>query len=56
MKTIKKIFENTQQKLWCECFLGFKYIAYKMEWDQNVPNDIEIFNSQTIVKQLLGGK
>ena len=44
MKTIKKIFENTQQKLWCECFLGFKYIAYKMEWDQNVPNDIAIIS------------
>ena len=27
-----------------------------MTTGQNVPNDIEIFNSQTIVKQLLGGK
>ena len=27
-----------------------------MTTGQNVPNDIEVFNSQTIVKQLLGGK
>lgn len=44
MKTIKEIFENTRQKLWCESFLGFKYIAYKMEWDEVVPNDIAIIS------------
>ena len=44
MITIKEIFENTQQKLWCESFLGFKYIAYKMEWDKEVPNDIAIIS------------
>ena len=44
MKTIKDIFEKPQQKLWCESFLGFKYIAYKMEWDQKVPNDIAIIS------------
>ena len=44
MKTIKEIFDNTQQKLWCESFLGFKYIAYKMEWDEVVPNDIAVIS------------
>ena len=44
MKIIKEIFDNTHQKVWCESFLGFKYIAHKMEWDKYVPNDIAIIS------------
>ena len=44
MNIIKEIFDNTQQKLWCESFLGFKYIAHKMEWDKYVPKDIAVIS------------
>lgn len=31
-------------KLWCTSFLDFKRIAYKNEWDENVPDNIAIIS------------
>jgi protein tyrosine phosphatase len=44
MITINEIQTNSQQKLWCESFLGFKYIAEKMEWDKYVDSNVAIIS------------